>query len=60
MLMKTNEAKNYTCPVMSMSGREPYGVPCVGKTCAWYIDAVADGFGYCVIIRFHDGVLGKE
>lgn len=58
MLMKTDEAKNYTCPVMS--GRQPYCAPCLGNSCAWYIEAVADGYGYCGIIRFHESDLGDD
>lgn len=56
MLIKTDEAKNYTCPVMS--GRGQCNVPCLGKRCAWYINAVADGYGYCVIMRFRESDLG--
>ena len=56
MLIKTDEAKEYTCPVMS--GRRQGNVPCLGKSCALYIDAVADGYGYCGIIRFRESNLG--
>jgi hypothetical protein len=55
MLIKTDNSKDYICPVLSIS--ESNFNYCLGEKCAWYIEKPS-GFGYCGIIRFHDSDLG--
>ena len=57
MLIKTENAKDYICPVLSIS--ESNYNNCKGEKCAWYIEKPG-GYGYCGLIRFHEWDLGEK